>query len=96
MIKRLKSIEQILDEHKHIGQNPYYKSHKDEDTFVFYPNMEKFIIARLMEPFFGMKIKVEKVDGSTYEWIGVGNCWYFKDDWFESDIELLEDSLFEI
>jgi len=47
-----------------------------------------------MKQYFGKEIYVIEVFEKNYNWYGEG--WYWKDDWFEPEVELLEDELFEI
>jgi len=83
MKKRLKNLKQILSEHRFVDGD-------DDDILLYYDN-DTMTIDRLMKKHFGSEIEVETC---ADRWQGLD--WYWKDDWFESDVELLEDELFEI
>jgi len=88
MRKKLKSIEQIKNDNIH-------KKVYDDNSITFFDNDGNYKgrINESMMKYFGQEINVEKVKSNLYEWYGE---WYWKDDWFELEVELLEDALFEI
>lgn len=85
MKKKLKSLKQILDEHKY--------NDDDLNMIVIYYGNNTCGISRSMRKYFGTEIEVSSYIGINYEWHGKG--WAWKDDWFENEF-LLEDELFEI
>lgn len=95
MIKRLKTLEQIKDEWGH----NYVEDRKKDIRFYSNGVLDSHITFK-MKKYFGKNIDVKSGDG-YYEWYFDNNnsldrSWYFKDSWFEPDVELLDDSLFEI
>jgi len=90
MKKQLKTLRQIKDE------SDWKYSSSNRGSIIFYDNGKVAgEIIEKMFPFFGKRHKVSSViPDEYYQW--KIDCWYYKEVWFQPELQLLEDDLFEI
>jgi hypothetical protein len=104
MIKKLKTIKQLQKEFITVKKLPVeLAGYPDAINLKNVDGGFEGKILKRMFKFFGESIEVEKYENRShglrnYDWriIDYNVKYYFQDNWFENNIKLLEDSLFEI
>jgi len=94
MIKQLKTLRQIKSEcdckEGNNGEINFYDMGECVGSII-----------KEMFPFFSKKHEASPVAWDDYQWkiktnVSFPTVWYYKENWFELECELLEDELFEI